>query len=136
MLVLIPFMISLSESFTLKGSDSPVIATVGTDVILPCQLSPRTNAKQMEVRWHSSEIAGLTHHYVNGHDALQKQNPHYRGRTELFKEELPNGNVSLLLKKVQVADGGSYVCFIGNKLNYLESLVELKVGGKVGSSCQ
>ncbi|XP_037739720.1 butyrophilin subfamily 1 member A1 isoform X1 [Chelonia mydas] len=117
-----------SESFTLKGSDSPVIATVGTDVILPCQLSPRTNAKQMEVRWHSSEIAGLTHHYVNGHDALQKQNPHYRGRTELFKEELPNGNVSLLLKKVQVADGGSYVCFIGNKLNYLESLVELKVG--------
>ncbi|EMP31819.1 Zinc-binding protein A33 [Chelonia mydas] len=120
-----------SESFTLKGSDSPVIATVGADVILPCQLSPRTNAKQMEVRWHSSEIAGLTHHYVNGHDALQKQNPHYRGRTELFKEGLPNGNVSLLLKKVQVADGGSYVCFIGNKLNYLESLVELKVGGKL-----
>ncbi|KAG6926811.1 butyrophilin subfamily 1 member A1-like [Chelydra serpentina] len=117
-----------SESFTLKGSDSPVIATVGTDVILPCQLSPRTNAKEMEVRWHSSETPGLTHHYVNGHDAPQKQNPHYRGRTELFKEELPNGNVSLLLKKVQVADGGSYVCFIVNKLNYLEGLVELKVG--------
>ncbi|XP_030404103.1 butyrophilin subfamily 1 member A1-like [Gopherus evgoodei] len=117
-----------SESFTLKGSDSPVIATVGTDVILPCQLSPRTSAKQMEVRWHSSEIPGLTHHYVNGQNAPQKQNPHYRGRTELFKEELPNGNVSLLLKRVQVADGGSYVCFIGNKLNYLEGLVELKVG--------
>ncbi|XP_065417846.1 butyrophilin subfamily 1 member A1-like isoform X5 [Chrysemys picta bellii] len=117
-----------SESFTLKGSDSPVIATVGTDVILPCQLSARTDAKQMEVRWHSSEIPGLTHHYVNGQDAPQKQNSHYRGRTELFKEELPNGNVSLLLKKVQVADGGSYVCFVGNKLNYLEGLVELKVG--------
>ncbi|XP_006125949.1 butyrophilin subfamily 1 member A1-like [Pelodiscus sinensis] len=120
-------MVSL-ESLTLKGSDSPVIAKVGIDVVLPCKLSPSTSAKQMEVRWHSSEMPGLAHHYVNGGDSLQKQNPHYRGRTELFQEELPNGNISLLLKKVQVADGGNYVCFVGNRLNYMESSVELKVG--------
>uniref|UniRef100_A0A8C8SY18 Butyrophilin subfamily 1 member A1-like n=1 Tax=Pelusios castaneus TaxID=367368 RepID=A0A8C8SY18_9SAUR len=117
-----------TESFTLKGSDSPVIAVVGTDVILPCQLSPSTSATQMEVRWHSSEIPGLAHHYVNGDDASQKQNPHYQGRTMMFKEELPKGNVSLLLKKVQVADGGRYVCFVGSKLNYMEDFVDLKVG--------
>ncbi|XP_074867176.1 butyrophilin subfamily 1 member A1-like isoform X2 [Carettochelys insculpta] len=104
------------------------MATVGTDVVLPCQLSPRTSAKEMEVRWHSSEIPGLAHHYVNGGDSTQKQNPHYLGRTELFKEELLNGNISLLLRKAQVADGGIYVCFIGNTLNYMEGFVELKVG--------
>lgn len=56
-------------------------------------------------------------HYVsiyqfNALSGLEMFGPGYESRTVLAKEGLPDGNVSLKLKNVQVSDEGSYRCIV------------------------
>ncbi|XP_076842321.1 butyrophilin subfamily 3 member A2-like isoform X3 [Brachyhypopomus gauderio] len=68
-------------------------------------------AVNMEVKWTRQDQGDtLVHHYKNKQDQTDKLDPSYKNRTSLFIEELQQGNTSLLLKKVQVSDGGQYRC--------------------------
>ncbi|XP_076842240.1 uncharacterized protein LOC143486733 isoform X2 [Brachyhypopomus gauderio] len=109
MVLFLHWSLSGAQRFDLEGG-GVVVAAPGSDVTLPCSLKPHMSAVDMEVKWTRQDQGDkLVHHYKNKQDQTD-QDPSYMNRTSLFIEELQYGNTSLLLKKVQVSDGGQYRC--------------------------
>uniref|UniRef100_A0A3Q4M4B4 Ig-like domain-containing protein n=1 Tax=Neolamprologus brichardi TaxID=32507 RepID=A0A3Q4M4B4_NEOBR len=82
---------------------SQIVATMGDDVVLPCQLKLAVDANSETVEW--------TKPSKNKENVDDKQ-PSYAGRTSLSFDNLKHGDVSLTLSKVQLSDEGLYRCFI------------------------
>ncbi|XP_067387453.1 butyrophilin subfamily 3 member A2-like, partial [Emydura macquarii macquarii] len=118
---------SLSEKFSLEGSSHPVVGVVGRDVVLPCQLSPPARLPRMDVLWRKIETEFITVHEYSDEGTQNLPGESYQSRTEMFPQELSNGNVSLKLKRLQVADAGTYHCFVRNPEWSQEATTELQV---------
>nr|XP_025040856.1 butyrophilin subfamily 3 member A2-like [Pelodiscus sinensis] len=116
-----------SAQFTVVGPDQPVTAVVGDDVVLPCHLCPRMSAENMEVRWFQRESIPFVHLYRYGKDKFGQQMSKYRGRTELSKAGITDGNVALRIVNVRPSDEGQYHCFVQDGASYEETVLELKV---------
>nr|XP_042702239.1 butyrophilin subfamily 1 member A1-like isoform X2 [Chrysemys picta bellii] len=116
-----------SARFTVIGPDHPVTAIVGEDIVLPCHLSPRMSAENMEVRWFRSEFTLFVHLYQHGKDEYGQQMPEYHERTELLKASIMDGNVALRIVNVRPSDEGQYRCFVQDGVFYEEAVLELKV---------
>lgn len=120
---------SLGE-FTVKTPLEPVVATFNTDVILDCQLVPTEMPPDMEVRWFRTDWSQVVHLYRKGKDNLDAQVERYSGRTQLFPDQFVRGNVSLLLRKVNVEDQGRYKCFVVSSELDQEGILDLKVASQ------
>lgn len=84
------------------------------------------------VEWETSEPEYMrVHVYQDGSDQPQEQDNVYRGRTEMNKEPLKSGNLSISLKNPTPRDTGTYVCEVySSKRNILrKKTVQLKVKG-------
>ncbi|XP_050777331.1 myelin-oligodendrocyte glycoprotein-like [Gopherus flavomarginatus] len=119
-----------SAQFSVTGPGHPVTAIVGEAIVLPCHLSPRMSTENMEVRWFRSQFSGVVHLYHDGQDQYREQMPDYHGRTELLKDGIMDGNVSLRILNICRSDEGQYSCFIQSHAFYGEALLELKIAGK------
>ncbi|KAL0970537.1 hypothetical protein UPYG_G00243430 [Umbra pygmaea] len=122
-----------TDSVQVVGQSEPVFAVAGDDVILPSTLRntvSTVNAVDESVEWQRLDLRPKeVHFYRNRVDYNLDQNPSYRGRTSLFKEEMKNGNISLKLRNVTVSDAGKYTCFVPTlKSLKWEDSVELIVG--------
>ncbi|XP_054039775.1 butyrophilin subfamily 3 member A2-like [Rissa tridactyla] len=116
-----------SAEFRVVGPDRPLLATVGQDVVLPCHLSPRTDARSLEIRWIRHQFSEIVHLYRNGEDLVGAQIQEYIGRTELVRDGLSGGTLDLRLAGVRPSDDGQYVCTVQNATTYGEAMVELEV---------
>nr|XP_055033101.1 butyrophilin subfamily 3 member A2-like [Misgurnus anguillicaudatus] len=117
-----------ADQFAVVGPVAPLLAVVGEDVILPCSLKPNISAVNMRVEWSRLDLKdSVVHLYEDHEDKNTNQLQSYRGRTEVFKDELQKGNTSLKLSRVKVSDEGRYKCFIQSKTNYDEITVDLRV---------
>ncbi|MGH0174867.1 UNVERIFIED_CONTAM: hypothetical protein FKN15_069592 [Acipenser sinensis] len=95
---------------TVVGSDQPVIAYPGDDVILPCHISPSISAVDMEVRWFRERFDKPVHLYLNQNDRLSRQDSDYQDRTALSPSALQTGDISLHLRNLRYSDRGVYTC--------------------------
>uniref|UniRef100_A0A8C3SK40 Ig-like domain-containing protein n=1 Tax=Chelydra serpentina TaxID=8475 RepID=A0A8C3SK40_CHESE len=120
----------VKSQFKVVGPDHPVTAIVGEEIVLPCHLSPRMSAENMEVTWFRSQLFPFVHHYSDGKDQYGQQMPEYRERTELLKDGLTNGSVALRIFSIGLSDEGQYSCFVQDGIFYEEALLELKVAGQ------
>ncbi|XP_036420899.1 uncharacterized protein LOC118804515 isoform X2 [Colossoma macropomum] len=129
-----------AEQFKVVGPEASLVVELGEDLVLPCSVQPNISAVDMTVEWlrpDLSETDRLVHLYEDHEDRNEKQVKSYRGRTRLFKVELPKGNTSLKLSAVQPSDKGAYKCFVQDKSTswyddvtlYVEVNVRLKVVG-------
>uniref|UniRef100_K7G3P1 Ig-like domain-containing protein n=1 Tax=Pelodiscus sinensis TaxID=13735 RepID=K7G3P1_PELSI len=116
-----------SAQFSVTGPDHPISAVVGGEAVLSCHLSPRMSAANMEVRWFRSQFSAAVHLYRDGQDQNKEQMPEYRGRTELLKDNITDGRVSLRIRDVQPSDDGQYKCFFESSVSYEDALLELQV---------
>uniref|UniRef100_A0A8C3HAB2 Ig-like domain-containing protein n=1 Tax=Chrysemys picta bellii TaxID=8478 RepID=A0A8C3HAB2_CHRPI len=117
---------SLSQ-FTVTGPDHPVTASLGGEAVLPCHLSPRMSAENMEVGWLRSQNSEVVHLYRDGQDQYGEQMPEYRGRTELLRDDITNGRVFLRIRDIRPSDDGQYKCFFQSSVFYKDALLELQV---------
>lgn len=83
-------------------------AEIGDTVILPCSTDPQTNV--IRVEWMVNEATEV-HVYRKGNDDLRDQESIYKGKTSVFKQELPKGNCSLQLV-VSQSHFGTYKCSV------------------------
>ncbi|XP_049338755.1 butyrophilin subfamily 1 member A1-like [Astyanax mexicanus] len=119
LLLLYNFTPSRSEDIKVVGPSFPLTAAVGEDLILPCSLQPNISAVDMTVEWlRLDQKDSIVHLYMEHEDRSKEQAVSYRGRTQLFKEELQKGNTSLKLSTVHVSDTGKYKCVVRSKSSY------------------
>ncbi|XP_074423842.1 butyrophilin subfamily 1 member A1-like isoform X2 [Larus michahellis] len=116
-----------SAEFRVVGPDRPLLATVGQDVVLPCHLSPRADARSLEIRWIRYRFSEIVHLYRNGEDLYGAKMEEYIGRTELVRDGLSGGTLDLRLTGVRPSDDGQYVCTVRDAASYGEAVVELEV---------
>ncbi|XP_044839043.1 butyrophilin subfamily 1 member A1-like [Mauremys mutica] len=118
-----------SAKFTVTGPDHPITASLGGEAFLPCHLSPRMSAENMELRWFRSQFSAAVHLYRDGQDQYGEQMPEYRGRTELLKDDITNGRVSLRIRSIRPSDDGRYKCFFQSNVSYEDAILEVQVAG-------
>uniref|UniRef100_A0A8C0H4E6 Uncharacterized protein n=1 Tax=Chelonoidis abingdonii TaxID=106734 RepID=A0A8C0H4E6_CHEAB len=117
----------LATKIHLTGPDRPIAASLGGEAVLPCHLSPRMSAENMEVRWFRSKYSEVVHLYHDGQDQYGEEMPEYRRRTALLKDDITNGRVFLRIRNVRPSDDGQYTCFFQSGVSYEEALLELQV---------
>ena len=54
----------------------------------------------------------------------------YKGRTELLRNGLSDGNLDLRITAVSSSDSGSYSCAVQDGDGYAEEMVNLEVSGQ------
>ncbi|PKU28064.1 butyrophilin subfamily 3 member a2-like isoform x1 [Limosa lapponica baueri] len=116
-----------SVQFRVVGPGRPLLATVGQDVVLPCHLSPRMDARNLEIRWIRHQVSETVHLYRNGADQHWNQMEEYAGRTELARDGLFNGSLDLRISDLRPSDDGRYICTVRDADSYGAAVVELKV---------
>ncbi|XP_014818248.1 PREDICTED: butyrophilin subfamily 1 member A1-like, partial [Calidris pugnax] len=113
--------------FRVVGPRQPLLATVGQDVVLPCDLSPRMDARSLEIRWIRHLVSETVHLYQHGEDLYGEQMKEYAGRTELARDGLSSGSLDLRISELRPSDDGLYVCTVLDAATYAETTVELEV---------
>uniref|UniRef100_A0A5F9DEL5 Myelin-oligodendrocyte glycoprotein n=1 Tax=Oryctolagus cuniculus TaxID=9986 RepID=A0A5F9DEL5_RABIT len=131
LLLLLQLSSSHAGQFRVIGPGHPIRALVGDEVELPCRISPGKNATGMEVGWYRPPFSRVVHLYRNGRDQDAEQAPEYRGRTELLKETIGEGKVTLKIRRVRFSDEGGFTCFFRDHSYQEEAAMELKVEGKL-----
>ncbi|XP_031461368.1 myelin-oligodendrocyte glycoprotein-like isoform X2 [Phasianus colchicus] len=111
--------------FNVVAPSLHVTAIVGQDVVLHCQLSPCKDAWRSDIRWIQQRSSGFVHHYRDGEDL--EQMAEYKGRTELLRNGLSDGNLDLRISAVRSSDSGSYSCVVQDGDNRGEAVVNLEV---------
>ncbi|XP_067275867.1 CD276 antigen isoform X2 [Pseudorasbora parva] len=103
-----------SHALEVHVPESPVVALFGMDTVLNCSFSgvAKFNLSDLSVFWQLSDTKRTVHSYWASQNQLTDQDDRFANRTSLFPDQLMAGNASLLLKKVRVADEGSYSCFV------------------------
>ena len=84
----------------------------------------------MEIRWFQNRYTELTYLYRNGKDLLGETISKYVERTELLKNDIGRGQVTLRIFKVTAADDGPYHCFFKDGKFYEEHITVVKVIGR------
>uniref|UniRef100_A0A803V1K1 CD276 molecule n=1 Tax=Ficedula albicollis TaxID=59894 RepID=A0A803V1K1_FICAL len=108
--------------------EEPVVALFGHDATLRCSFSPDANfsVAELSLIWQLTDTKSLVHGFSGGRDRLPDQGRGYANRTSLFYDQLALGNVSLLLRRVEIADEGSFTCFVRVR-DYNSAAVTLQV---------
>ncbi|XP_011847668.1 PREDICTED: myelin-oligodendrocyte glycoprotein isoform X1 [Mandrillus leucophaeus] len=127
LLLLLQVSSSYAGQFRVIGPRQPIRALVGDEVELPCRISPGKNATGMEVGWYRPPFSRVVHLYRNGRDQDGEQAPEYRGRTELLKDAIGEGKVTLRIRNVRFSDEGGFTCFFRDHSYQEEAAIELKV---------
>ncbi|XP_058891669.1 butyrophilin subfamily 1 member A1-like [Acipenser ruthenus] len=126
-LSLLPAVSTQRDAWTVVGSDQPVTADPGDDVILPCHISSRVSAVDMEVRWFKDAFEKPVHLYSFQKNILGTQDRAYQGRTALPPLALQIGDLSLHLKHLRPSDRGIYTCLADDGSQYEEGQTEVIV---------
>lgn len=112
-------------SFDVKGQ-------LHEDVLLPCTViyKDEFDYNLLVVHWQRPENDVVVHTFFYGSSQPDYQVDQYQGRTEMFYDLLPSGNLSLLLKNLSESDAGTYTCNSilkepsGFIINYVNLIVE------------
>lgn len=100
------------------------------NVTLPCRIEPPTSAVLMHVCWYRETPDQPVYLYRTGLDDVAVQDEAFRGRTQLFRTELGNGNVSLRLGLLRPSDSGVYHCLVQGRGWMEQSNVTLLIPGE------
>ncbi|XP_031746638.1 butyrophilin subfamily 2 member A2-like isoform X11 [Xenopus tropicalis] len=118
----------LSVRFKVSSIPSVSVA-LGSDVVLPCTLTPEKNGEEMEIRWFKKIYQPYAHLYMNGKDDYTAQMPQFANRTELLKENITRGIFPLKIHKVTAQDSGEYHCYVESSHHHSMAAVQLQVTG-------
>ncbi|XP_030275790.1 butyrophilin-like protein 10 isoform X2 [Sparus aurata] len=106
-----------------------VVVEEDSDAVLPCSPSTKEDitAKLFDWKKDGQEVfmydSGI--HYNNGHGSQDLQ---FKGRVSHFQDQLMNGNASIKIQNVKMADSGNYICIFPRLQPRQTFNIELVVG--------
>ncbi|XP_043084989.1 uncharacterized protein LOC122331544 [Puntigrus tetrazona] len=116
----------LSEAFTLKGPSGPLVAPLGSSVVLPCYVDERLPMEGLKVVWRRTDSETLVNLYQDGESQAEKQQQGYHGRAHFFTDQINDGNFSLHLDNLRAGDEGRYTCTVHSRQESGETTVLIK----------
>uniref|UniRef100_A0A9L0RPN2 Butyrophilin like 9 n=1 Tax=Equus caballus TaxID=9796 RepID=A0A9L0RPN2_HORSE len=120
---------ALNEEVKVVGPEEPILALVGEEVEFLCRLSPYLDAEHMEIRWFRSRASDVVHLYQEGQELHGQQMAQFLNRTQLVRDDITDGSVTLQLRGVVPADAGPYGCRFLSSTFSGEAIWELEVAG-------
>uniref|UniRef100_A0A8C4SLK3 Uncharacterized protein n=1 Tax=Erpetoichthys calabaricus TaxID=27687 RepID=A0A8C4SLK3_ERPCA len=111
------------DTFTVSVPSGPINFKLGQDAVIPCFLSPSISAVNMKVTWLQNHLLPILV-YEN---QIETSGPNFAGRTSLNVEQLIHGELSLLIKNVQVMDEGHYSCSASQGASEQSASIEVKI---------
>ncbi|KAM9234644.1 LOW QUALITY PROTEIN: butyrophilin-like protein 2 [Dugong dugon] len=118
-----------SDDFTVISPAHSILAKIGDNALLTCQLLPRRTAMHMEVRWYLSEPSTPVFAYKDGVEVTEMQLEEYRGRVEWIEDDIAEGSVTLKIYNIQPSDHGQYWCRFQERTYCAETSLQLEVAG-------
>ncbi|MEJ1282619.1 hypothetical protein NN561_013579 [Cricetulus griseus] len=108
-----------------------VLARVGGQAELSCQVTPPRSVEYMEVRWFKSGHSQPVYLYRGSQGVSGEAAPEYVNRMEFVKEAIGKGKVGLRIHNISISDDGLYQClFNDSAFGYVDSM-NLSVAGKL-----
>ncbi|KAL2098038.1 hypothetical protein ACEWY4_007245 [Coilia grayii] len=119
-----------SVSFSIRVPGEKIITSPGDTVTLPCSVTPTFHPD--EVRWYRPDKYAIPIIFFKK-PPIEKEvaaDPQYKGRASLGGA-LEEGNASLKVENVTVADTGEYICYVQHDSWYEKGhiLIEVRVLG-------
>ncbi|XP_007953000.1 butyrophilin-like protein 10 [Orycteropus afer afer] len=115
--------------FDIIVPDDPILAIVGKDTELPCQLSLNISAEDMELRWYRNQSSPAVYLYKNGTEVYEEQMVEYRGRTTFMRDHITQGKAAVRIHNVTVFDNGTYHCHFKDDRAHTKATLWLNVAG-------
>ncbi|CAH6790671.1 Skint1 [Phodopus roborovskii] len=119
--------VNYSFKFTVTGLEGPVLAPLGENLELSCQVSPSQHAQHMEIRWFRYHYTQPVYLYRDGKDMYGETISQYVERTELLKDDIGEGRVTLRIFNVTIDDDGPFHCVFKHRNFYEEHVTEVRV---------
>ncbi len=94
----------------MKVSSAPLVAPLGSSVVLPWFCAKRLLSDDLKVEWKRKDA--LVHLYQDGESPPQQD---YQERAHFFTDQIKDGNFSLRLDDLRAEDEGEYTCRVYNK---------------------
>uniref|UniRef100_A0A8C2HVD0 Ig-like domain-containing protein n=1 Tax=Cyprinus carpio TaxID=7962 RepID=A0A8C2HVD0_CYPCA len=112
--------------FTVRGPSGPLVAPLGSSVVLPCYVDELLLMEGLEVEWRRTDSETLVHLYQNGESRAESQEEVYHGRVQFFTDQIQHGNFSLRLDNLTAEDEGVYRCTFHSQQDSGEIVVQIK----------
>jgi len=107
-----------------RGPSAPLVAPLGTSVVLPCYVDKPLPMKDVEVEWRR---ANSETHLYHGESRLEVQLQDYQDRAHFFTDQIQHGNFSLRLDNLRAEDEGNYTCKVNSQQDSGETVVQIKM---------
>uniref|UniRef100_A0A8C1K618 Ig-like domain-containing protein n=1 Tax=Cyprinus carpio TaxID=7962 RepID=A0A8C1K618_CYPCA len=118
------------QLFVPSTSKEPEVS-LGSDLIIPCYLSPEISAVDLEISWSNDRALVCLYK-----DRQVTEGVLFKDRVSLFTHKLRKGNVSLRLKNVRPSDIGNYHCQVSSKDRREKITVRVRINPSVQSMSQ
>ncbi|XP_058626027.1 butyrophilin-like protein 2 [Onychostoma macrolepis] len=125
--VLMSALLMIADGLTVHGPSGPLVAPLGSSVVLPCSVDELLSVEGLEVEWRRTDSDTLVHLYQDGESRAEAQQQDYQDRAHFITEEIQRGNFSLRLDNLRAEDDGRYTCTVFSQQESGETVVEIKV---------
>ncbi len=112
----------------MHGPSGPVVAPLGSSVVLPCYVDGLSLMKDLEVEWGRTDSETVVQLFLDGESRPESQHEGYRDRAHFFTDQIQHGNFSLRLDNLTAEDEGGYRCKVYNEQDSGETVVQIKHG--------
>ncbi|XP_067236138.1 uncharacterized protein [Chanodichthys erythropterus] len=117
---------SIQLGFVVRGPSGPLVAPLGSSVVLPCYVDEPLLMKDLEVEWRRRDSDTLVHLFQDGESQPESQQQDYQDRAHFFTEHIKDGNFSLRLDNLRAEDEGEYTCTVHRQQESGETVVQIK----------
>ncbi|XP_048013423.1 uncharacterized protein LOC125246482 isoform X1 [Megalobrama amblycephala] len=124
--VLVSVLLMIADGFVVHGPSGPLVAPLGSSVVLPCYVDEPLLMKDLEVEWRRTDSETLVHLFQDGESRPESQQQDYQDRAHFFTENIKDGNFSLRLDNLRAEDEGEYTCTVHSQLESGETVVQIK----------
>ncbi|XP_059415081.1 uncharacterized protein LOC132149697 isoform X2 [Carassius carassius] len=124
--VLMSVLLMIADGLIVKGPSGPLVAPLGSSVVLPCSVDELLSVKDLEVEWRRTDSETLVHLYQDGESRTESQQQDYQDRAHFFTDQIQHGNFSLRLDDLRAEDEGQYKCKVYIQQESGETVVQIK----------
>ncbi|XP_052409987.1 uncharacterized protein LOC127956225 [Carassius gibelio] len=128
--VLMSVLLMIADGLIVKGPSGPLVAPLGSSVVLPCSVDELLSVKDLEVEWRRTDSEALVHLYQEGESRTESQQQDYQDRAHFFTDQIQHGNFSLRLDDLRAEDEGQYKCKVYIQQESGETVVQIKVNAE------